>query len=66
MLTSQSISALHLSLIKEFETEIPDEEAEQITTGKADFARHPTRSRNSLMATPVQAAIDYINGHQQI
>ena len=35
---------LVMSLEEEFDTEIPDEEAEKITT--------------------VQAAIDYINGHQ--
>ncbi len=35
---------LVMALEKEFDTEIPDEEAEKITT--------------------VQAAIDYINGHQ--
>ena len=36
--------ALVMALEEEFDTEIPDEEAEKITT--------------------VQAAIDYINGHQ--
>ncbi|MCO9894370.1 acyl carrier protein [Salmonella enterica subsp. enterica serovar Mbandaka] len=35
---------LVMALVEEFDTEIPDEEAEKITT--------------------VQAAIDYINGHQ--
>ena len=41
---SLDIFELVMALEEEFDTEIPDEEAEKITT--------------------VQAAIDYINGHQ--
>lgn len=67
-----------MALEEEFDTEIPDEEAEKITTGKSccnhgvhsamiQEAREMSRRKQitKYLLISVQAAIDYVNCHAE-